>query len=204
MTRSTTLKFTFTALVLGLAALFFVPISWADTGDITGTLTGSHRYLRDAVVYIEHAPGHAHAPAHPIEVDQQHHQFLPHVLPVVKGTTVRFLNNDHENHNVFTPDHEGYNLGTWGFGEHRDHVFNQLGVYTQLCRLHPSMLGYVLVLQNAYFAKVAADGTFHISNVPTGHYTLKAWQERGEGSTEVTVTHGQPANVSIAMSRSHH
>ena len=68
---------------------------------------------------------------------------MPHVLPVVAGTTVKFLNSDPTPHNVFSPDNEKYNLGTWPQGQTKDYVFNKCTkfpcVYTQLCRVHPEM-----------------------------------------------------------------
>ena len=77
--------------------------------------------------------------------------FIPFALPVVKGSTVTFLNNDNTGHNVYSPDHEKYNLGKWSKGQTRKRKFSRLGVYTQLCKMHPSMLAYVIVLQNPYF-----------------------------------------------------
>ena len=76
-------------------------------------------------------------------------QFIPHVLPVVAGTTVKFLNSDPTPHNVFSPDNEKYNLGTWPQGQSKDYVFSKCTkfpcVYTQLCRVHPEMEGFVVV-----------------------------------------------------------
>jgi plastocyanin len=174
-----------------------------DTGDIAGKLTGNKKYFRDAIVYIEKAPGQNKPPAKPVEMDQRNHKFVPAVLPVVRGTTVKFLNSDHEAHNVFSPDNEKYDLGNWPGGESRDYTFKQLGVYTQLCKLHPSMIGYVVVLQNPYFAQVdSSDGSFRIRDVPPGKYQVKAWQARGEGGPiEVVVEADEKANVDIPIAR---
>lgn len=184
------------------ACVVAVSIGRADAeSEITGQVTGNRRYLRDAVAYIENVPGRHTAPRRPVELDQRNHRFIPRVLPVVRGTVVRFLNNDNENHNVFSPDNGGYDLGNWPGGEYREHRFDRLGVYTQLCRLHPSMIGYILVLQNPYFARVQRDGSFRIAGVPPGTYTVKVWQERGEGFARVTVRRGQSAEVQVEMGR---
>ena len=103
-------------------------------------------------------------------------QFIPHVTAVLKGTVVRFLNSDRIRHNVFSPDGQ-YSLGTWGHGETRDRKFDTPGVFTQLCRLHDRMSAYVVVLSTPYFAVSTANGTFEISQVPPGTYTLVAWSE---------------------------
>jgi plastocyanin len=172
-------------------------------GTISGHITGNRRYMRHAIAYLERVPGNHRAPSGTVEMDQRNHQFVPYALPVVKGTTVRFLNNDNEAHNVFTPDGSGYDLGNFTGGAHADHRFNQLGVFTQLCHLHPSMIGYILVLQNQYFANVGSDGSFRIAGVPAGTYTLKVWQERGEGSTQVTVSASGEVTTEVAMGRRH-
>ena len=82
----------------------------------------------DAVVSLT-APGlKLAAPAQPLQVDQKGLRFLPHVVAVQTGTTVRFLNSDPEPHNVYSPEGR-YNLGTWPTGDARDHLFAKPGAY---------------------------------------------------------------------------
>ena len=86
-------------------------------------------------------------------MDQKNLAFVPHVLPVVVGTTVDFLNSDQVLHNVFTPDKCAgkFNLGTWPKGETRSVKFDQTGCSpVMLCNVHPEMEGFVVVLQNPY------------------------------------------------------
>lgn len=176
-------------------------VAQGETGSVTGTITARRaRNVPNTVVYIQEAPGEFPAPAEPALMDQRNQVFDPFVLPIVQGTTVQFLNNDNTGHNVFTPDGSGYNLGTWGQGETRDHLFDTLGVYTQLCELHPSMIAYVLVLQNTYFAVVGDDGTFTIPDVPAGDYTLAVWNERKEAESQnVAVTAGAETEVAFEL-----
>ncbi len=121
------------------------PLSGAGTS-ITGTVkvTGLATSA-DVVVYIQEAPGTFPPPAKPVAMDQLKMQFIPRVLPVVPGTTVKFLNSDPTPHNVFSPDSEKYNLGTWPQGQSRDYAFTKCAkppcAYTQLCRVHPEMEG---------------------------------------------------------------
>jgi len=95
--------------------------------------------------------------------------FIPHVLPILKGTTVDFLNSDEVRHNIYSPDDvaDNVNLGTWFKGEARSFTFDKLGVATMKCNVHSDMLAYIIVLQNPYYAKVnRRDGSFSIQNVP--------------------------------------
>jgi hypothetical protein len=40
------------------------------------------------------------------------------------------------------------------------------------------MSGYVVVVENPYFAKTGPAGTFRISGVPPGRYRLRCWHEQ--------------------------
>lgn len=175
------------ALFLSAIGLAVSPLSSSGgpsgsvTGSITGTVTAPG--LRDAantVVYIASAPGQ-YAPPPPVVLDQRNIQFSPHVVPIVVGTTVKFLNSDDVQHNVFTPSQAGdlFNLGTWPKGESKPYTFKKMGRVDLLCNVHHEMRGYVLVLQNPFFAVTGKDGRFHIDNVPPGQYQLKVWHERG-------------------------
>ena len=149
-------------------------------GSIQGSvaLRKSHRKYQ-TVVYIERMPGVDFAVAKkPRRMDQSGKKFVPHVLPLLVGSEVEFLNSDDFEHNVFSPDGEKYNLGNWGKGQKRSRKFEKPGVYVQLCSIHPEMMSFILVLETPYFAFVKKDGTFEIPNVPPGKWKLKVWNER--------------------------
>ena len=160
----------------------------------------------DAVVYVLQAPGTFNPPAKPAEMDQRKMQFIPHVLPVVLGTAVRFLNSDPTHHNVFSPNNEKYNLGTWPQGQTKDHVFSKCAkppcVYTQLCLVHSEMEGYVVVFQNPFFAVTNKDGHYAIDNTPPGAYSLGVWHAKLKAQPKpVTVEAGKPAVVDFTLGR---
>jgi plastocyanin len=159
----------------------------------------------DAVVYVQQVPGTFPA-GKPADMDQRKMQFIPHVLPIVAGTTVKFLNSDPTPHNVFSPDNEKYNLGTWPQGQTKDYVFNKCAkppcVYTQLCRVHSEMEGYVVVLQNPFFAVTGKEGHYQIDNVPPGNYTLAVWHSKAKTPPKaLTVEAGKPATADFTLSR---
>lgn len=185
-----------------MAVLFLSGAAQAQTGTVNGTMTAKGlRTSADIVVSLQ-APGlKVVPPVKPIEVDQKGMLFVPHALPVVTGTTVRFLNSDPVGHNVFSPEGK-YNLGTWPQGETKDRKFDKPGVYTQLCRVHPEMESFVVVLDTPYFATTDRTGAFEIKDVPPGTYTLVAWSERlKELKQPITVTAGTPTSVSLVLSR---
>jgi len=160
----------------------------------------------DAVVYIQQSPGPFTPAAKPAAMDQKSMQFVPRVLPVVVGTTVRFLNSDPTPHNVFSPDGEKYDLGTWPQGKTQDHVFAKCAkapcVYVQLCRIHPEMEGYVIVLQNPLFAVTGSDGHYKIGNVPAGPASVAIWHAKGKAQPKLaTVDLSKPAVVDFVLGK---
>ena len=198
------------AILASLAAIALCQES-ARAGAVVGGATIKGKVVckgvrdnRDAVVYIENVDGKFDPPAKPQEMDQVKMKFVPHVLPVVLGTAVRFLNSDPVLHNIFTPSQAGdrFNLGTWPKGETKDYTFNKLGQVRLLCNVHPEMLAWVVVVQNPYFATTTADGLYSISNVPAGNYSLKVWHERLKpASQSVTVPGSGAVDVSFTISR---
>jgi plastocyanin len=146
-----------------------------------------------ALVYIDHMKGDF-PPTKNAFMSQKNLVFAPHILPVVKGTTVDFTNDDTVAHNVFSPPGAAtrFNLGLYGPGVKKTVTFDTLGEVPLLCVVHPEMLGYVIVLQNPYFALTDTAGRFQIKNVPPGTYQLKVWDEKVEGSSQqVVVTAGK-------------
>ena len=160
----------------------------------------------DAIVYIQQAPGPFTPAVKPAAMDQKNMQFVPRVLPVVVGTTVRFLNSDPTPHNVFSPDGEKYDLGTWPQGKTQDHVFAKCAkapcVYVQLCRIHPEMEGYVVVLQNPLFAVTGSDGHYKIDSVPAGPVSVAVWHAKGKAQPKpATVDLSKPAVVDFVLGK---
>ncbi len=152
-----------------------------NLASINGTVKAKKaKYLKDTIVYIEHVPGTFEPQKERAVIDQKNMAFIPHVLPLLQGTTVDFLNSDMVQHNVYSPDAvaDNFNLGTWLKGETRPFTFDKVGIASIRCNVHVDMLAYVLVLQNPFFARVDSEGKFSIANVPEGKYVLKVWNER--------------------------
>lgn len=177
----------------------------ANTGILSGVVNHTSVKRSPTVVYIEEITGQKFNPPAASQVlDQKNKEFQPHVLPVLVGTRVDFLNNDSFKHSVYSPDGEKYDLGEWDKGGKASYTFKQPGVYTQLCELHPEMIGYVVVLKTPYFAVVDGEGKFRIPNVPAGTWKLKVWNERLkpiqlEKSFDVKVTEGQEVKSDLAF-----
>lgn len=158
-------------------------------------------------VYVDVIPDKKfEAPKDHVTIDQRKMAFIPHVIAVQEGTTVEFLNSDPVGHNVYWPSISGnkklsHNLGTWPKGEKKPFQFNDLGVASLLCNVHPEMSGYVVVVPTPYFAVTDKDGNFEIKNVPAGKYTLKTWSEDGKPTTQAVDLSGATATVDLTVKK---
>lgn len=175
------------------------PPAAAATGDITGTVNAEvAKHKANTVVFVKNA-GQGTATGK-VTMDQKGLVFNPRVLPIQKGTTVEFLNSDSVGHNVFTPDNEKYDLGTWPQGQVRSFQFVNAGVYRQLCRVHDDMIAFIVVVDSKFFAKSDKAGAFKIPALPPGKYTLGVWHEKlAAADVEVEVTAGKATDVTIQL-----
>ena len=183
-----------------LTAALSVP---AVAGDIHGKVAcKGTKDCADAVVYVDAIPGKTFpAPTAHEKINQLNLVFAPHVLPVLVGTTVDFLNSDTVQHNVFSPDAcaEKFNLGTWPKGQIRSYTFKKDCVATLLCKVHAEMEAFVVAVPTPYHAVTQADGTFKIADVPDGSYTVKVWHPKLKGASKpVTVSGATETSFEIA------
>jgi len=158
-------------------------------------------------VYVDVIPDKKFdAPKEHLVIDQRKMAFIPHVVVVQQGTTVDFLNSDAVGHNVYWPSISGnkklaHNLGTWPKGEKKPFQFNDLGVASLLCNVHPEMSGYAIVVATPYFAVTDKDGNFEIKNIPAGKYTLKTWSEDGKPTTQAIDVSAASTTVELTVKK---
>jgi plastocyanin len=188
-----------------LLALLLATAAAAPAVAQSGTITGKvdvtpAKYLAETVVYVKEAPGTF--PPRTEAMDQRALTFTPHLLVVTKGDSVKFLNHDTVAHNVYSPDVDAFNLGTFKQNEERTHVFKKEGAYSILCSIHPEMLGYVFATQNPYAAAVDAKGQYTIKDVPPGTYKVAIWNSHLKAPEKsVTVTAGKPVTADFSVKR---
>ena len=137
--------------------------------------------MRDFVVYIKGPVAGGAAPTKIEMIRQKDATFIPHVLPIMVGTTVEWPNEDNIYHNVFSKsDANPFDLDLYKKGDpaKKSPPFDKPGEVDVFCSIHARMSCIILVLENPYFAKSDARGHYTINNVPPGRYTLVAWHER--------------------------
>ena len=136
--------------------------------------------VRPAVVYLESAPARAFPDVEPMRatMDQRNETFVPHVLAITVGTTVDFPNSDNTYHNVFSlRGPRPFDLGRYAAGRSKSVRFDRPGIVRVFCEIHSHMSAFILVFNHRYFSVTSPDGRYQITRVPSGRYTLVAWNE---------------------------
>ena len=134
---------------------------------------------------------------------QRGEQFVPHVLPILQGTTVDFPNEDDVFHNVFSlSGTRTFDLPKYPAGSSRSVTFPKAGIVNVFCHIHADMSAVILVRDNPYFISPDTTGSYSLEDVPPGDYTIVAWHERIKPiAIHVKVTAGQttPVNFNIPL-----
>jgi len=158
--------------------------------------------LADAVVWVE-GPKVRPRPSSATVV-MKGKAFAPRVVVVPVGGSVEFPNQDPIFHNVFSVSGENrFDLDLYKKPRSGAWTFRHPGLVRVYCNIHPQMSAYVLVRDNPFWARPAADGRFEIPDVPAGDWVLKAWHERSvEASQRVLVPEDGAVEVALTLDAS--
>jgi plastocyanin len=191
------------AIVALLALLLAAP---SQAADISGrVLTSDGEPLEDAVVFVRELPAGVveDGGERTAVMDQINKEFVPHVLPVVVGTAVRFPNHDQIHHHVYSFSRtKMFEIPLYKGEEADPVVFDEEGAVKIGCNIHDWMSAVVLVLPHPFFAKTEADGGFRITGLPVGSYSVVVWHERSDtplGKTAREIEAGGEAEVTFSL-----
>lgn len=178
-----------------------VVVAEATTGTVHGAILAKPQSVAaNAVVYLEDAPIEPTARMN-VTVDNHQMLFTPFVAVIPTNGRITFHNSDPFPHNVFSPDHERFDMGAIPNGQARARAFKSPGAYALLCNLHPGMLGYVLVTPSSYSAKADGKGHFAMKNVPNGTWKITAWAPRQEPATQTVTVKGNDVVIDFDLHR---
>ena len=142
-------------------------------------------------------------PSEPAVIDQDGCLYHPRVVGVMVGQQLEIRNSDPVLHNIkaVPTANRGFNISQPQEGMTSTRTFNTPEIMVPLeCNVHGWMNAYVGVVAHPYFATSGEDGTFSISGLPAGTYTLEAWHEQfGTRTGTVTVTEGGTGTVDFTF-----
>jgi len=166
---------------------------------------GGDGSVQDAVVYLKGVKaGKAwdEATKHAL-LDNKGCMYVPRIQAVPQGATLEVVNSDPLLHNVhgFTGSDTLFNSALWK-DKHSEKVLESPGFVRMDCDVHGWMRAWVYVAENPYYTMTAKDGSFKITDVPPGTYTLVTWQEyTGPVETSVTVKAKDTATVTAELKK---
>jgi plastocyanin len=144
---------------------------------------GSDGGLANAFVYIQTGlEGKKFEPVKDaVVLDQKGCMFAPRALGVRAGQPVDLRNSDKVTHNIHPvpKNNREWEQSQAPGSPDAPHKFAYPEVMIPVkCNIHQWMHAYIGVVEHPYFAVTGADGSFDLSNVPPGDYTLAIWHEK--------------------------
>ena len=157
-----------------------------------GALLVEDGSLANVVVYLEGIKAGKAFPEGAVTIDNIDCNFVPRISIGHKGGQVVARNSDPVTHNTnmsLTQNNSTIMNSSLKKGaESRPNKLKKSGIVKVQCDLHEWMIGSVFVHDSPYAALTAEDGSFSISDVPPGEYTLKTWHEiLGNGPTAAVI-----------------
>jgi plastocyanin len=169
-------------------------------------VVGAKGELADVVVSVQGAKGPSTgASASPVVMDQKGCEYVPQIFAVQTEQKIQVKNSDPVLHNVHdlptVAGNKEQNMAQMPNGADLTFSFAKPEEFLKFkCDVHPWMFAWVSVFDHPYFAVSAKDGTFKISNVPAGKYTLKvAHRKAGTATQEIEVKDGAPTKVEFTL-----
>jgi plastocyanin len=144
------------------------------------------------------------APATAVVLDQSGCRYHPHVFGVQAGQPVEIRNSDPLLHNIksVAKKNRPFNISQPTAGMKTPRTFTTPEVMVNLqCNVHGWMHSFVGVRPDPFFGVSGPDGSFSITGLPPGTYTIEAWHEKfGTQTATVTIvgTETKTANLTFA------
>lgn len=166
---------------------------------------GADKGVQDAVVYLKDvARGKAWGPADKTPVlDQEKCVFKP-AVQVMRAGKIDILNSDPVLHNThgFYGRRTAFNLAMPEKGMKIVSELSRPGMVRVECDAHGWMLAHLYVADSPYYALTGADGSFTLTDIPPGTYTLVTSQHYlGDTERQVTVKAGESLKLAIELKK---
>jgi plastocyanin len=196
-------------LVVAAVAAAMTSAHAGGTGRVTGNVSvrdsdGKPASGAEVIVYVVGFKEDGDRAAPPAQLTQKDRRFVPDLTAITVGESVSFPNGDPFLHNVFSQSPaRRFDLGSFKRGDAKTKDFPNPGVIDVYCNIHPEMAATILVLPNRRHVRAAADGSYTLTGVPAGNWTVFAYTRRADrpASAAVTVEADRDARVDLSLVR---
>jgi plastocyanin len=137
-----------------------------------------------------------------VKLDQNGCEYQPHVLAFPAGSTVEIVNPDGILHNIhsYSKVNSPFNLAQPKFKKSLEVKIEKPEAIQVKCDVHGWMSGWLVATANPYFSVTDNSGSFKLTDVPAGTYTVEVWHETlGKTSQKVTVKAKEEAKVNFEL-----
>jgi len=123
------------------------------------------------------------------EIRQTMKTFVPALLVIPAGTTVRFPNDDGFYHSVYSDSPSNpFDLGLYDTGPGKSVVFENAGIVGLRCHVHGSMHATIVVVDGPFVVTTHPNERYRIDGIPAGPRVLHEWTDGTSiSSTNVVV-----------------
>ncbi len=158
--------------------------------------------IRNVLVMLEGVKAGKRWPAQQPRLLNKGGLFVPHLQVTRTAAQLEVINQDSVLHNshAYMDGKTLFNLAQPNKDQVLRRPMRRPGIVELMCDSHDWMNGWIAVLDHPYFAVTGEDGTYAITDVPPGTYTLTAWHEKlGRRQTQVVVRAKEQTKMSLTF-----
>ena len=166
------------------------------------TLVVKDGNLANAVVTITDIKKGKKIEVKKVSLDQAGCEYHPHVLAFQAGSAVEIVNPDGILHNIhsYSKVNSPFNQAQPKFKKTLEVKIDKPEAVEVKCDVHGWMHGWLVATETPYFAVTDGSGSFKLTDVPAGSYTVEVWHEKlGKSTQKVTVKAKEDAKVNFEL-----
>jgi hypothetical protein len=178
---------------------------------LTDWVVVTNQKLANVVVYVrgENLDSYSfEASSGDVTLEHKDCRYLPHVLGMQAQQTLKILNSDATTHNTHpTPkDNREWNQSQPPGSPALEKHFASPELFIPMKdNQHPWEKAYIGVFSHPFFSVSGTDGSYKISGLPPGQYTVVAWHEKlGEQTVDLFLAGSEQRNLDFTFKASPH